>query len=320
MPTLVREILDNSNEIELETIMETSSNGKEEAIRGTTKWSLKQNLKGFAVGDGCMGTKNVCGPQGPGPLYDLEFFHGHGQFSDKLYYEVFHQCCMDDLIGFRTEGDSNFDGPNRGIKNETCLAHLKKIEAATGPFFAYGLYDNCWYQNDLEPPHNSLTQTRKYFSHVPSSLPPKGLGQSEAYVSSNDLVEGALNDYACGGYQALFDWVMKPQVKQALHVAANANFFSGDNGIGFTYNPSEPDLMPFYQRAVQETNLRVLVYNGDTDPAINSFTAQNWTSHLGIPETEPWRPWTIDGKQYIGGYVTRYENDFDYLTIRGAGT
>jgi carboxypeptidase C (cathepsin A) len=59
--------------------------------------------------------------------------------------------------------------------------------------------------------------------------------------------------------------------------------------------------------------------NGDSDPAINSFTAQNWTSHLGFDEIEAWRPWTIDGKEYIGGYVTRYENNFDFLTIRGAG-
>jgi Serine carboxypeptidase len=51
----------------------------------------------------------------------------------------------------------------------------------------------------------------------------------------------------------------------------------------------------------------------------NSFTAQNWTSHLGIKETEAWRPWTVDGKDYIGGYVTRYEGSFDFLTIRGAG-
>ena len=34
---------------------------------------------------------------------------------------------------------------------------------------------------------------------------------------------------------------------------------------------------------------------------------------------DEWRPWTSDGCQRMGGYVTRYEGDFDYLTIRGAG-
>jgi Serine carboxypeptidase len=57
----------------------------------------------------------------------------------------------------------------------------------------------------------------------------------------------------------------------------------------------------------------------DTDPAINSFAAQNWTSHLGFNETQSWRPWTIDGCRRMGGYVTRYQGNFDFLTIRGAG-
>jgi len=39
------------------------------------------NLRGFGVGDGCMGTDVLCGGGDPdkGPYYDVEFFHGHGQ-------------------------------------------------------------------------------------------------------------------------------------------------------------------------------------------------------------------------------------------------
>ena len=271
-----------------------------------------------------MGTKNVCGVNGPGPMLDLEFLHGHGQFSEKLFRKTFEVCSREDLIGFRTNDSDNF-GPGRGVTNSTCRDHLKDIEAAVGPYYAYNLYDACWYQNDLEPPHNTLTETRTYFSRVPpfkrsSKDQSQQPASSSRHVRQRELsLQGALNDYPCGGDQAFFDWVMTPQVKKALHVAPDATFFSGDNGVGFTYKPTEPDLMSFYLRAVNETGLRVLVYNGDTDPAINSFTAQNWTSHLGIPEIEAWRPWTVDGKQYIGGYITRYENNFDYLTIRGAG-
>ena len=271
-----------------------------------------------------MGSKNVCGKDGPGPLYHLEFLRGHGQFSDKLYKEAFQKCSMKDLIGFRDDDDDfDFDG---GISDKTCLDHLKKIENATGPFYTYHLYDACWYQNDLEPPHNSLTQKRQYFSNAPpysrqNEKMQQHLRQKAVSTLSNtDMkLSGALNDYPCGGNQAFFEWVTKPQVKEALNVAADAAFFSGDNGVGFTYNSTERDLMPFYSRVVNQTDLRVLIYNGDADPAINSFTSQNWTSHLGFQEIEPWRPWTIDGKSYIGGYVTRYEKSFDFLTIRGAG-
>lgn len=308
VPTLVRHILDHSKEVDLGDHDDDDDNLSTEKKHDKESWSLKKNLKGFAVGDGCMGTKNVCGRDGPGPLLDLEFLHGHGQFSDKLYRETFDICSMEDLVGFQTHNDTDNFGPGRGVSNSTCRGHLKKIEDAVGPFYSYNLYDACWYQNDLEPPTRTSSQQS-------SSSGGGSRNVREGTVS----VTGALSDYPCGGDQAFFDWVMMPQVKKALHVAPDANFFSGDNGIGFTYTPSEPDLMPFYHRVVNETDLRVLVYNGDTDPAINSFTAQNWTSHLGIPETEAWRPWTVDGKQYIGGYVTRYANNFDFLTVRGAG-
>jgi len=62
-----------------------------------------------------------------------------------------------------------------------------------------------------------------------------------------------------------------------------------------------------------------LIYNGDTDPAINSYRSQDWVSKLGFNETQSWRPWTTDSCQRMGGYVTRYENGLDHLTIRGSG-
>jgi hypothetical protein len=39
-----------------------------------------------------------------------------------------------------------------------------------------------------------------------------------------------------------------------------------------------------YENAVLNTSLRVLVYNGDTDPGLNSFFAEHWTSGLGFQE------------------------------------
>ena len=68
--------------------------------------------------------------------------------------------------------------------------------------------------------------------------------------------------------------VDQPAVREALHVPSSSNFFDGDNGAGMVYRNTEPDLRPFYKHVANSTALRVLVYNGDTDPAINSFVAQ----------------------------------------------
>jgi carboxypeptidase C (cathepsin A) len=102
-------------------------------------------------------------------------------------------------------------------------------------------------------------------------------------------------------------------------VAPDAFFFSGDNGVGFVYNLTEPNLSDFYRDTALNTDYRVLIYNGDTDPGLNSFIMQNWTRALGLKELEAWRPWTLDGRSFMGGYVTRYEGNFDTLTIRGSG-
>lgn len=67
--------------------------------------------------------------------------------------------------------------------------------------------------------------------------------------------------------------------------------------------------------------MAAMVYNGDTDPSINSFAAQNWTSALGIPTERDgaWRPWTLDNCQDMGGYTTRYQGNLQFTTIRGSG-
>ena len=57
-------------------------------------------LEGFAVGDGCVGTSVLCGPNGPGPYFRLEFLHGHGQFSHKLFSQIHHHCPREQLIGY----------------------------------------------------------------------------------------------------------------------------------------------------------------------------------------------------------------------------
>ena len=67
--------------------------------------------------------------------------------------------------------------------------------------------------------------------------------------------------------------------------------------------------------------VRVLIYFGDADAGVPYNGGEKWTSQLGLPELEPWRPWTLDGGAMMAGYVTRYEtpHGFDFVTVRGAG-
>lgn len=239
----------------------------------------KDHLKGMAIGDGCVGYEVLCGAN-TGPFFDIEFLHGHGQVSDKLYGETMRVCGLQQL--------------QRGITDSKCQKLVDDLMASVGGFYDYNLYDECGAENVL-----LNQQDRRYWSHVP--------------------VGGALNDYPCGGVGAMLKWLNTSAVQSALHIPVGAKFFLTDNGVGFNYSITEPNLMPFYDRVIHNKEMRVLIYNGDTDPGINSFVSQNWTVAMGFKETEAWRPWTLDGKQRVGGYVTRYEGNFDFLTIRGSG-
>lgn len=89
------------------------------------------------------------------------------------------------------------------------------------------------------------------------------------------------NGYACGGPAAQVEWLSLDVVKTALHVPVEANFFQCDNGDDFLYNLTETDLISWYKEIIATNSLRILVYNGDTDPCINAYQAQNWTRNLG---------------------------------------
>ncbi|EGD82306.1 hypothetical protein PTSG_02974 [Salpingoeca rosetta] len=245
------------------------------------------NLKGFAVGDGCLGTEVLCGPSG-GPYWNVEFMHGHGQFSNKLYNSIQSTCTETEL--------------KQGNLSTACHALIQQMNTEIGGYYGYNLYDTCYAQHVFAPNPSS---SRQYWSSA------VGMG-----------VGGALNDYPCPG-DALNIWVNLTEARQALHVPVSSTFFNGDNGAGMKYSLTEPDLLPFYEHVVRNTSLRVLVYNGDTDPGINSFVTQDkyvqYFDSKGLRETETWRPWTLDGKKQVAGYVFGYESNFHYLTIRGSG-
>ena len=223
---------------------------------------------------------------------------------------------MDELLGF-----------GHPI-SKSCGVALDKMKNEIGGFYAYSLYDDCWYQNDSTPPHfkhnnENGTMSRSYWGpppirHVRTEHP---TNVAKAIYNQQSA------HYPCGGPQALFEWIETDAVKSALNVDADAYFFSSDGGADLNYTSTEPNLLPYLQELVYSNtmydrasadNTRIMVYNGDTDPGLNSLAAENWTSSLGFDVLESWRPYTIDNSSYVGGYITRYQGNFDFVTIRGA--
>jgi len=261
-----------------------------EIVRGTNDIPLQ----GFAVGDGCLGTQTgICSDLWQTQHFDVwnaVFLAGHGQISMRSFRDVMKACHSN----MGDDGEDNAQLFLRGMSGQ--LGSIEDI-------------NNEWNRND-----SICQEAVQKMTEQAGGVYAYGLYDECTY--RNGMLKEGLNDYPCGGDIVMADYLSLDVVKEALHT--ESDFFSVDNAEGdFDYTPTEPDLTGFYKE--MNGKLRIIVYNGDTDPAINSFAAQNWTSHLGITEAEEWRPWTTDQCRKMGGYVTRYEGGFDFLTIRGAG-
>ena len=190
-------------------------------------------LKGFAVGDGCLGTNtDLCGglfDSGFVDYWHVIFMAGHHQIPLSTFHKVMNACVH---RSSHVSGEENFTVRD----NADCKAAMKEAKQELGGFFEYSLYDDCTYRNGL---------LRKQ--------------KAQGFPLSADI-SGALNDYPCGGGVVLEEYLKLDTVKDAFHV--RSNFFEVDNAEGFDYTPTEPDLTGFYKQI--NDKLKVLIYNGDT--------------------------------------------------------
>ena len=163
------------------------------------------NLKGFAVGDGCMGTDVLCGSGNPdsGPKWRIEFMHGHGAVSERNYAEIMREC--PDEVQRTGKGES-----------AACAKALKQMDDNLGGMFDYSYYDDCIYDE-------SFRRRRR-------------LEQGEAAPW-----RGGLNDYACPG-DAMTVWLNRSDVRKALNIQPDNRFNSADNGVGMNCKCSSSPL------------------------------------------------------------------------------
>lgn len=106
-------------------------------------------------------------------------------------------------------------------------------------------------------------------SPTPKNLPPSSLG--------------SVNGYPCRG-DALAIYLNRTDVRDAIGVPHDAFFFSGDNGAGFSYTLTEPNVLPFYLHVITNTSIRVMVVQGSEDPGIiQNLTEDLWLGFLDGP-------------------------------------
>ena len=272
-------------------------------------------LKGIALGNACWGgDANTVQCNGPNSdQNDVDMFYGKGLISKKLYQEVYKTC----------------DFPLKGGLHLECDAVIEKAFMAVGPHNVYNIYDNCAgaaLPASLAKSGRSMRWLTKQL-RAPLSSPEAVDGQVEAVSPSESsrraLAEGGY-DWSCGGMDATQKWIVRADVRKALHLTT-----AGQSA--FHYKTSGPASITLYPFLMQK--LRILIYNGDADACVPYKGNEEWITSLvdagDLSEKSAWKPWYTN-KSLLhlsapAGYVTSYTvekgtpYDFSFLTIRLAG-
>lgn len=149
-------------------------------------------LTGLGLGDVCMGTDVICGPNpypgSVGPWLSLLFIAGHGCVSLPTFNAILAECPMSLLV----------NGPMSKAP-PSCNAAIAAAytECPGNSYYGYNYLDQC-------PPDPLDAPTSPTAPAPQPPLEPSG--------------------YPCGTSTALFAWIQLPEVKAALHVQANAAY------------------------------------------------------------------------------------------------
>jgi len=185
----------------------------------------------------------------------VDFYHGHALFSDALYDQMVQTC-------------DDFKTP----PSEQCADLVNEMSKEIGRVNIYDIYTPCF--NNL-PPGSTFSRARNPVKELV-------LTKASDYFGPDECID----DHVESKY---FD---NPEVREAIHVASiekTGGWRTCTQKID--YNAFVASLLPLYRTLIQ--TYRALIFSGDVDACVPYIGTEQWTSGLGFPVKEGWRPWTV---------------------------
>jgi len=67
-------------------------------------------------------------------------------------------------------------------------------------------------------------------------------------------------------------------------------------------------------------DLRITIVSGDDDSVCGTLGTQSWIWNMGyaVEEDANWKQWE-DGNGQIGGFLVKFKNAFNFITVHSAG-
>ena len=254
----------------------------------------KINLKGILVGNGVTDLNYDTTPA----LFDFAFSHHITSYEYRIN---FNEYCN---FNYNKEKCDNLQEYFLNItSNLNYYNYIEECEKPTDENGEINFDSNYFLKNSW---------AFKNFKRLKVNLKPKNRKLEEINIDNDTLTAPCCNDVP------MIKYFNREDVKKALHVNLTKGWNMCSKKVNEGYLWQDKTSIWAYQ-TLFENNIRILIFNGDTDMVCAFNGNIEWIENLNLDVIEPWRSWRAYGDENnIAGYVTKYKG-LTFCTVKGAG-
>uniref|UniRef100_A0AC34RP06 Carboxypeptidase n=1 Tax=Panagrolaimus sp. JU765 TaxID=591449 RepID=A0AC34RP06_9BILA len=225
------------------------------------------NLKGIGIGNGAVNREiNV--------ETTMPFLYHHGFIDERIWQDIQSECCG--------SGYCNYTTPGR-------CQELKDLvwEANYGNINAYDIIRDC-----------EISEERSQFDL--DGVWHEQLKKRSSQKTSNTSTDDDVNSLQCFNEHALRKYLNDDQVRKALHIPENIvkTWSDCSSSVYDAYYRGDIEMSSYVKKLIN-SDVKVLMYYGDTDYVCNFMMGQKFAHQLGLPLLKQKSPWFYN-KQVAG--------------------
>ena len=245
------------------------------------------NLKGIAVGNGCLGLEaGLCSfDNGVEININVPYFAGHALISMDTYTQFQSVCPV---------------GTDPATLSPACNDIISTAHDQVGNVNIYDIYGACIdgaTPGEL-PGRIEEATGRRVYRRAP--VPVREGGPIECID------------------ETIAQYIGTPTFAAAFHVNPNLHWAVCGSNASFSYTRTELDERVDVYPVIVAAGVRVIIFNGDADACVPYIDNERWTASMNYSVIKPWTSWLTPDSQ-VAGYVTQYANNFTFATVKGSG-
>jgi carboxypeptidase C (cathepsin A) len=269
--------------------------------------NFKINLKGMIIGNGVTDWAVDTEPA----LMDFAFTHS--LYSYELREEFLNQCKVQkDKDKCRIIKDKILeviDDVNIYDIYRKCFDEEKKIKLSSDFFSFSDFYEE--------------TSNKKRYIYTPWVFSEDKQRKEETdnefltYLSEDNKSKMSYGSAPCVDTLGPYIYFNRDDVKRALNVDISLKWEMCSTKVSEHYKLDRSKGSFYLYPKLLNSNIKILIYSGDTDAAVPYNGTQQWITNLKLPIISGWASWKVDDDN-IAGFRSIYKG-LTFVTVKGTG-